>query len=68
MFTFASQNERKQLEDMIVSSGGEWREPNFMAERMQDILDDDVTHLFEGSCSSFHLSPQIQPTHDLSFR
>lgn len=39
---------RHALEQRIESASCEWREPNFMAERVQDILDDDVTHLFEG--------------------
>ena len=34
---------------MIEEAGGEWREPNFAAERVADILADDVSHLFEGA-------------------
>ena len=36
---------------LIEEAGGEWREPNFAAERVADILADDVSHLFEGKLS-----------------
>merc|ERR1711871_1527087 len=39
---------RHELEHRIEAAGGQWREPDFHAERLQDILADDVTHLFEG--------------------
>jgi len=41
-------NQRHELEETIVAFGCEWREPDFLAPVLSDILADDVTHLYEG--------------------
>jgi len=41
-------NQRLELEETIVAFGCEWREPDFLAPVLSDILADDVTHLYEG--------------------
>ena len=39
---------RHELEALINEYGCEWREPDLLAKNVNDILADDVTHLFEG--------------------